>query len=52
MLEVDRLDFPANSAFGTSMRVHIQLRIVTDDDTVIRDDAILHLDKGDNRLEA
>jgi hypothetical protein len=35
-----------------SMRIQIQLRIVTDDDGVIRADEILRLDKGDDRLEA
>ena len=34
------------------MRIQIQLRIVGDDDTVISEDEILHLDKGDDRLEA
>jgi hypothetical protein len=34
------------------MRVQIQLRIITDDDSVISADEILHLDKGDDRVEA
>ena len=34
------------------MRIQIQLRIVADDDSVISEDEILHLDKGDDRLEA
>ena len=33
------------------MRVQIQLRIVSDDDTVIRDEVILELDKSADRLE-
>jgi hypothetical protein len=40
------------AAFGTSMRFEIQLRIVGDDNNVISEDAILHLDKGADRLEA
>src|SRR4051812_27285473 len=39
------------AAFGTSMRFEIQLRIVGDDNNVISEDAILHLDKGADRLE-
>jgi len=39
------------AAFGTSMRIQIQLRIVADDDSVISEGEILHLDKGDDRLE-
>jgi hypothetical protein len=34
------------------MRVQIQLRIVADDDSVISEEEILHLDKGDDRLKA
>jgi hypothetical protein len=34
------------------MRIQIQLRIVADDDSVISEDEILQLDKGDDRLEA
>jgi hypothetical protein len=34
-----------------TMRVQIQLRIVADDDSVISEDEILRLDKGDNNLE-
>ncbi|HZI75621.1 MAG TPA: hypothetical protein VFD73_16690 [Gemmatimonadales bacterium] len=34
------------------MRIQIQLQIVADDDSVISEDEILHLDKGDDRLEA
>ena len=34
------------------MRIEIQLRIVGDDDSVISADEVLHLDKGDDRLEA
>jgi hypothetical protein len=33
------------------LRVQLQLRIVSDDDTVIRDEVILQLDKSDDRLE-
>ena len=33
------------------MRIEIQLRIVADDNSVISEDEILHLDKGDDRLE-
>ena len=33
------------------MRIEIQLRIVADDDSVISEGEILHLDKGDDRLE-
>src|SRR5690348_7477826 len=40
------------ASHGTSMRIQIQLRIVADDDSVISEDEILHLDKGDDRLEA
>jgi hypothetical protein len=32
--------------------VRVQLRIVSDDDTVIRDEVILQLDKSDDRVEA
>ena len=31
------------------MRVQIQLRIIADDDSVISEDEILQLDKGDDR---
>ena len=33
------------------LRVELQLRIVSDDDTVIRDEVILQLDRSDDRLE-
>jgi hypothetical protein len=33
------------------MRIEIQLRIVADDNSVISEGEILHLDKGDDRLE-
>jgi hypothetical protein len=33
------------------MRIQIQLRIVADDSSVISEGEILHLDKGDDRLE-
>src|SRR6187431_252903 len=39
------------TAYGTRMRFQIQLRIVDDDNSVISEDVILHLDKGDDRLE-
>jgi hypothetical protein len=34
------------------MRIQIQLRIIADDDSVISEDEILQLDKGNDRLEA
>jgi hypothetical protein len=34
------------------LRVQLQLRIISDDDTVIRDEVILQLGKSDDRLEA
>ena len=34
------------------MPLRVQLRIVSNDDTVIRDEVILQLDKSDDRLEA
>jgi hypothetical protein len=34
------------------MPLRVQLRIVSDDDTVIRDEVILRIDKSDDRLEA
>ena len=36
----------------STLRVQLQLRIVSDDDTVISDEVILQLDKSDDRLEA
>src|SRR4029453_5047509 len=36
----------------STLRVELQLRIVSDDDTVIRDEVILQLDKSGDRLEA
>src|SRR4026207_1381625 len=36
----------------STLRVQLQLRIVSDDDTVIREEVILQLDKSDDRLEA
>ncbi len=36
----------------STLRVQLQLRIVRDDDTVIRDEVILQLDKSGDRLEA
>src|SRR3954469_3686289 len=36
----------------STLRVQLQLRIVSDDDTVIRDEVILELDKSDDRLGA
>jgi hypothetical protein len=35
----------------STLRVELQLRIVSDDDTVIRDEVILQLDKSGDRLE-
>src|SRR5690348_4076342 len=34
------------------MRIQLQLRVVADDDSVISDDEILRLDKGDDQVEA
>jgi hypothetical protein len=36
----------------STLRVQLQLRIVSNDDTVIRDEVILELDKSDDRIEA
>ena len=36
----------------SALRVQLQLRIVSDDDTIIRDEVILQLDKSDDRIEA
>jgi hypothetical protein len=36
----------------STLRVQLQLRIISDDDTVIQDEVILQLDKSDDRLEA
>jgi len=36
----------------STLRVQLQLRIVSDEDTVIRDEVILQLDKSGDRLEA
>jgi hypothetical protein len=35
----------------STVRVQLQLRIVSDDDTMIRDEVILQLDKSGDRLE-
>src|SRR3954454_19647446 len=35
----------------STLRVELQLRIISDDDTVIRDEVILQLGKSDDRLE-
>jgi hypothetical protein len=35
----------------STLRVQLQLRIVSEDDTVIRDEMILQLDKSGDRLE-
>jgi hypothetical protein len=48
----DRLSAVDGTSFKVSMRIQIHLRIVTDDDSVISEDEILHLDKGCDRLEA
>lgn len=42
---------PIEAAFGTSMRIQVELRIVADDNSVISEGEILHFDKGDDRLE-
>lgn len=34
------------------MHVELQLRIIGDDDTVLSDDAVLRLDRADDRLAA
>lgn len=39
------------AAFGASMCIQIQLRIVGDDSSVISEGEILHLDKRDDWLE-
>ena len=39
------------AAFGTSLRIQIQLRIIADDNNVISESEILQFDKGDDRLE-
>jgi len=36
----------------STLRVQLQLRIVSDDETMIRDEVILQLDKSGDRLEA
>jgi len=36
----------------STLRVQLQLRIVSDDDAVIRDEVILELDKSTDRLAA
>ena len=46
-----RLDVVSHSALGKPMRVQIQLRIITDDDTVLSEDVIACFDKGDDQLE-
>src|SRR5688500_2278650 len=46
-----RLDVVSHSALGKPMRVQIQVRIVTDDDTVLSEDVIACFDKGDDQLE-
>src|SRR3954467_15541719 len=44
------LQFP--ESMPTAMHVHLQLRIVGDDGTVITDSEILHLEKSDHQFEA
>src|SRR3954453_20784725 len=46
-----RLGVISHSALGKPMRVQIQLRIITDDDTVLSEDVIACFDKGDDQLE-
>src|SRR3954464_10024031 len=46
-----RLDVVSHSALGKPMRVQIQLRIITDDETVLSDEVIACFDKGDDQLE-
>ncbi len=43
-----RLKLVSHSAFGKPMRVQIQLRIVSDDETVLRDEVIACFDKGND----
>ena len=48
----NRLIPAVEAVIETSMRIQIQFRIVADDGSVISEDEILQLDKGDDRLEA
>jgi len=43
-----RLKLVSHSAFGKPMRFQIQLRIVSDDEIVLRDEMIACFDKGDD----
>src|SRR4051794_19162812 len=49
--KASRVDVISNLVFGKPMRVQIQLRIVTDDDTVLSEDVIACFDKGDDQRE-
>jgi hypothetical protein len=40
------------AAFGTSLRIQIQLRIIADDNGVISEGETMHFDKGDDRMAA
>jgi hypothetical protein len=44
LLQASRMNVISNSILGMSMRVQIQLRIVTDDDNVLSDDVIACFD--------
>src|SRR5690349_9382300 len=51
LVQASRMDIISNLVFGRPMRVQIQLRIVSDDDTVLSEDVIACFDKGDDQLE-
>jgi hypothetical protein len=51
VLAADRLAAAAAATIGMSMRIEIQLRILSDDGSVISVGKVLHLDQSDDRLE-
>src|SRR3954452_7622962 len=51
LVQASRVEVISNLVFGKPMRVQIQVRIVTDDDTVLSEDVIACFDKGDDQLE-
>src|SRR3954453_12699151 len=51
LVQASRVAVISNLVFGRPMRVQIQLRIVSDDDTVLSEDVIACFDKGDDQLE-
>jgi hypothetical protein len=51
LVQASRVDIISNLVFGRPMRVQIQVRIVSDDDTVLSKDVIACFDKGDDQLE-